>query len=129
MKQEKTIIHINTADSRTGFAIGGKIGQFVIITESLSLMTGADTTGDVHLLRNNIVPNPVDGLDVRAISRNGSHVCHARIHINSAYGMPHSFILLDDRFMRLAISIFPASVSACIQKEFSLIEVFTVARH
>ena len=43
--------------------------------------------------------------------------------------MPHSFILLDDRFMRLAISIFPASVSACIQKEFSLIEVFTVARH
>ncbi len=65
MQQEQTVIDIHIANGGTGFIISRKVGKLVIVTESLSGVTGSDATGNIDFLTDNILPNPIHRLDIR----------------------------------------------------------------
>ena len=46
----------HVADGRAAFAIGGEIGQLVRIAKGFALAASADAAGDVHLRRDQVVP-------------------------------------------------------------------------
>ena len=129
MQQEKAIVHIYVTDGCAGFTIGRRIREFVIVAKSFSGVSCADAACDVDLLGDDVIPNLVNGFDIATITCNGRHICHAGIHIGGTDCVPDSFILFYNRFVRLAIGIFPTGISARIQKELGLVEIFLVTCH
>ena len=105
MEQEQAVVDIDIADGSTGLAVGAHVGQLVILAESLATGGGTNATGDVELLANNIVPDLVDGVDVVLITRQGSHIGHAGIHIGSTDSVANGLVLLNDGLMALRILI------------------------
>ena len=101
MEEEETVVDINIADSCAGFAVGTHVRQLVVLTESLAVVCGSYTSGDVELLAHDVVPDAVDGVDIGGIAGEGSYICHTSIHIGSTYGMTYSLVLLQDRFVAL----------------------------
>ena len=63
-------------------------------------------------------------MDISRVSRQCGYICHTCIHIGSANSMSHSLILFHYRFMRLTVFIRTGSISALVQKEFGLIQIF-----
>ena len=101
MKQEESVVHIHITNGGTGLAVCTHIGQFVILAEGLTVGGGTDTARDVELLRYDIVPDGVDGLDVVLVACEGGHVGHTGIHIGSTHGVAYGLVLLDDRLVGL----------------------------
>ena len=101
VKQEESVVHIDIADGGTSLTIGRHVGQFVVLAEGLTVGGGTDTARDVELLRYDIVPDGVDGLDVVLVASEGGHVGHTGIHIGSTHGVTYGLVLLDDRLVGL----------------------------
>ena len=101
MEKEETVVDINIADSCAGFAVGTHIRQLVVHAESLAVVGGSDSSGDVELLAHDVVPDTVDGVDIGSITGEGCYICHTCIHIGGTYGMAYSLILLQYRFVAL----------------------------
>ena len=129
MQEEQTVVDIDVADGRARLAISRHVGQFIIRTESLAVGRSPDTAGDVILLAHDIVPNPVDGMDVSRIAREGCHIGHPGIHVSGPHGMPYGFVLLHHGLVRLAVSVAPRSMAALVKEELRLVQVLAVARH
>ena len=68
-------------------------------------------------------------MDIGRVPRQGRHVRHAGIHIRGPHGVSHGFVLLHHGFVRLAVLVAAGSVSALVEEELGLIQVFPVARH
>ena len=128
MQEKQTVVNVDVADGRARLAISRHVGQFIIRTESLAVGRSPDTAGDVILLAHNIVPNPVDGMDVSRIAREGCHIGHPGIHVSGPHGMPHGLILLHHGLVRLAVSVAPRSVAALVEEELRLVQILLVAR-
>jgi len=101
MEKEETVVDINIADSCAGFAVGTHVRQLVVFAESLAVVGGSDTSGDVELLAYDVVPDAVDGMDIGSIAGEGCYICHAGIHIGGTYGMTYCFVLLQYWFVTL----------------------------
>ena len=129
MQEKQTVVDVDVADGRARLAISRHVGQFIIRTESLAVGCSPDTAGDVILLAHDIVPNPVDGMDVSRIAREGCHIGHPGIHVSGPHGMPHGFVLLHHGLVRLAVSVAPRSVAALVEEELRLVQILLVARH
>ena len=129
MQEKQTVVNVDVADGRARLAISRHVGQFIIRTESLAVGRSPDTAGDVILLAHDIVPNPVDGMDVSRIAREGCHIGHPGIHVSGPHGMPHGLILLHHGLVRLAVSVAPRSVAALVEEELRLVQILLVARH
>ena len=63
---------------------------------------------------------------IRSITRQRRNIGHAGIHISRPDSMSDRLILLDNRFVGLTVFVFSGSITALIQKEFGLIEVFLI---
>ena len=127
MEEEETVVDINIADSRAGFAVGTHVRQLVVLAESLAVVGGSDTSGDVELLAHDIVPDAVDGVDIGGIAGEGSYICHTGIHIGSTNGMTYSLVLLQNRLVTLRIFLFDRCLATIVEEELSLVEIFLVA--
>ena len=68
MEEEETVVDINIADSCAGFAVGTHVRQLVVLAESLAVVGGPDTSGDVEFLAHDVVPDAVDGVDIGGIA-------------------------------------------------------------
>ena len=101
MEEEESVVDINIADSCAGFAVGTHIRQLVVLAESLAVVGGSDTSGDVELLAHDVVPDAVDGVDIGSIAGEGCYICHTCIHIGGTYGMTYCFVLLQYWFVTL----------------------------
>ena len=129
MKQEQAVVDIHITDSRASLTISGHIGQFIVLAKSLPIAGGADTAGNIIFLAHNVVPDTVDGMDISRIPCQCGYICHTCIHIGSANSMSHSLILLHYRLVRLTVCICAGGMSALVQKEFCLIQVFLLPRY
>ena len=129
MKQEQAVVDIHITDSRASLAISGHIGQFIVLAKSLPIAGGADTAGNIIFLAHNVVPNTVYGMDISRIPCQCGHICHACIHISGTDSMSHSLILLHYRLVCLTVCICAGGMSALVQKEFGLIQVFLLPRY
>ena len=127
MEKEETVVDINIADSCAGFAVGTHIRQLVVLAESLAVVGGSDSSGDVELLAHDVVPDAVDGVDIGSISGEGSYICHTSIHIGGTYGMTYSLVLFQNRFVALRIFLFDRCLATIVEEELSLFEIFLVA--
>ena len=127
MEEEETVVDINIADSCAGFAVGTHVRQLVVLAESLAVVGGTDTSGDVEFLAHDVVPDAVDGVDIGGIAGEGSYICHTSIHIGSTYGMTYSFVLFQYRFVALRIFLFDRCLATIVEEELSLFEIFLVA--
>ena len=66
-------------------------------------------------------------MDIGGVSRQGGYVGHTCIHICGANSVPHSLILLNHRFMCLAVFVRTAGISTLVEEELGLVEVFLVS--
>ena len=66
-------------------------------------------------------------MNIGGVSRQGGYVGHTCIHICGANGVSYSFILLNHRFMCLAVFIGTAGISTLVEEELGLVEVLLVA--
>ena len=127
MEKEETVVDINIADSCAGFAVGTHIRQLVVLAESLAVVGGSDSSGDVELLAYDVVPDAVDGVDIGSITGEGCYICHTCIHIGGTYGMTYSLVMFQNRFVALRIFLFDRCLSTVVEEELSLFEIFLVA--
>ena len=127
MEEEETVVDINIADSCAGFAVGTHVRQLVVLAESLAVVGGSDSSGDVELLAHDVVPDAVDGVDIGGIAGEGSYICHTSIHIGGTYGMTYSLVLFQNRFVALRVFLFDRCLATVVEEELSLFEIFLVA--
>ena len=127
MEKEETVVDINIADSCAGFAVGTHVRQLVVLAESLAIVGGSYTSGDVEFLAYDVVPDTVDGVDIGGIAGEGSYICHTSIHIGGTNGMTYSLVLLQNRFVALRVFLFDRCLATIVEEELSLFEIFLVA--
>ena len=101
MEEEETVVDINITDGSTSLAVSTHVWQIIVRSESLTIVSGSDTASDIEFLAYDVVPDAVDGVDISGIASEGGYICHAGIHIGGTYGMSHSLILLQYRFVAL----------------------------
>ena len=68
MKQEHTFEEVHHRDGSTGFVVGSEVGQLIVGSKSLSLMTSANTTCELILLADDVLVNVIYGLDISRIT-------------------------------------------------------------
>ena len=68
VEKEKTVVDVDVADGGACLTVGRHIGQLVVLAESLSLMGGSDSSGDIVFLADDIVPDIVDGLYICGVA-------------------------------------------------------------
>ena len=129
MKQEEPVVHIHITNGGTGLAVCTHIGQFVVLAEGLAIRSGADTASDIELLGDDIVPDGIDGLDVVFVASEGSHIGHTCIHVGRTNGMAYGLVLFDDGLVGLRIVVNDGGLTAVVEEELCLVEIFLVARH
>ena len=123
MQQEQAVVHIHIADGGTGLAVGTHVRQFVVGTEGLAVVGGSDTTGDVELLRDDVVPDGIDGLDVVLIACEGSHISHTSIHIGRTYGVTYGLVLFDDGLVSLRIVVCDGRLATIVEQELGKVKI------
>ena len=128
MQEEQSVVEIHLSNGSTSFAISRHVWQFVVLTKCLTTARGTHTTRDVVFLRDDVVPNPVDGIDIALVACQCSHVCHTCIHVAGTNGMTYGFILLQYRKMTLAVLRLDGSVATLVEEEFGLVEILLLAR-
>ena len=127
MEQEQAVVHVDIADGSTGLTVGTHIGQLVVLAEGLAVGGGANTASDIEFLRDDIVPDGINGLDIVLVASKGSDIGHTGIHIGSTDGVTHSLILFDNRLMGLGIVVDNSGLATIVEEELGLVEVFLVA--
>ena len=124
MQEEQTVIHIYITDSCTSFTVSRHIRKLIILSESFPVVCRTNTSGDIQFLRNNVIPNTVDGMNISSITSQSSHIGHTRIHVSSTHCMSYCLILFNYRFVSLTVFIPTRSITTLIQEEFSLVQIF-----
>ena len=123
VQEEHPVIDIYVADGRAGLAVSAHVRELVISPEGLAAVRGPDAAGDVKLLGHDVVPDPVDGVDVALVPREGGDIGHAGVHVGGADGVAHGLALLQDRQVRLVVFIPILGLAALIQEELGLVQV------
>ena len=127
MEEEESVVEINLCDSSTCLTVSRHVRQFVVLTKSLTASSSTYTTSDVVFLRDDVVPNAVDSLDVSLVACEGSNVCHTSIHISCSHCMTHCFILLQHWQVALAVFSLDCGISTFVEEEFGKVQIFLVA--
>ena len=128
MQQEHAMEQVNHRDGCTSLIIRGEVGQFIVGTKGLALMTSPYSTGNVILLRYDVVVDGIDSFQISLIARQCSHISHTGIHITSTNGMAPSFGLVDYRLVALRIDVLHLRLATIVQQELSLVQVFLFTR-
>ena len=128
VQEEHPVIDIHVADGGAGLAVGAHVRKLVVLPEGFAAVRSPDAAGDVELLGHDVVPDPVDGVDIALVAGEGGHVGHAGIHVGGADGVSHGLALLQDREMRLVVLIPVLGLTALVQEELGLVQVFLLAR-
>ena len=123
MEQEQSIVHIHVADSRTSLAVGAHVGQFVVGSEGLTVVRGADTASDIEFLGDDIVPDGIDGLDVVLVACECSHISHTGIHIGSTDGVTYGLVLFDDGLVSLRVVVCDGRLAAIVEQELGKVKI------
>ncbi len=143
MEQEQPLLPQGVADGGTRLGVGARVRKFIGAAERLARVPRADPAGQIHFFPDNVIPKPVDGLDVIGISAERCHVGHSGIHVHGPDGMADRFFLLDDRLMVLHVFIrvvngervlrvvfFTAEIMAALIKEESgQVKIRAISRH
>ena len=134
--QEHAMIPEDVGERSAGLAIRGLVGQLVLAAEAFGPAGGADAAGDVELRRHDVAPDPVDGVDVLHIARQGRDVGHAGVHVGGADRVADRFILIDHRDVILGVEAVEAGLAVgpaiaepatLIQEELGGVEILGVA--
>ena len=120
------MVDIDIADSCTGLAVGGQIGKLIVAAKGFAVVGCTDAARDIEFLRDNVLPNAVDGFHVSAVTCESGNISHACIHIGRAHSVPYSLILLNDGFMGLRIGVGDGGLATLVEQELSFVEIFTV---
>ena len=127
MEQEQSVVNIHITDGGTRLTVGTHIWQFIILAKSLAIRGGADTTGDIEFLCDDVVPDSIDGLDIVLVASKCSHISHTGIHISSTDGMTYGLILLNNGLMSLRVVVHNCGLATIVEEELGLVEVFLIA--
>ena len=127
VKQEESVVDIDVADGGAGLAIGRHVGQLEVASEGLAAGGAADAAGDVHLARDDVVPDAVYGTDVGCVARERRHIGHAAVHIGGTHGVTDGLLLLHDGQMGLRILVAPRGVAAFVEEVFGHVEILLLA--
>lgn len=128
MQEEHAAVPIYVGDGGAGFSIGRHIGQFVRFAKSFPIAGSTYAAGDVEFFVDDVMPDVVNGVEVLLIAGEGGYICHAGVHISSAYGVANSFVLVSDFFVRLVVFTGEGGAGAAyIQEKFGKVQVGSVA--
>lgn len=130
------------ADRRARLGVRA-VGEDVVVAERLGAADGAEPARDVHLLRDDVLPQRVDGTAERRIVEQHGGVGHARVQVRRADRVAHGFGLLRDRLVILAVEeivVHPERIAgrkhvqrrvvlaaALIEEELRLVQVLAIA--
>ena len=129
MEEEHPVVDIDIADGGAGLAICRGVRQLVILPESLTSVGGADASGDVIFLGDDVVPDPVNRLDIFLIPGQGGHIRYSGIHVGRPHGVAHGLILLSYRQMGLVVRIPVGGAASPVEEIFGLVEILLLAGH
>ena len=127
VEQEQAVVDVDIADGGARLAVGAHVGQLVVLAEGLAARRGADAAGDVELLRDDVVPDAVDGLDVALVAGQRGHVGHAGIHVGGAHGVAHGLVLLGHGLVALRVLLLDGGLAAVVEQELGEVEVALLA--
>jgi hypothetical protein len=116
MQKKQPVIQVNISYSGTCLAIGFMIWQLIVVAKSFPVMPGTYSTGNIVFFIHYIIPYAVNCSNIRTVACKGSHIGHSGVHVHCTYGMPHRLILLNYRFMGLAVFILTCGISATVKK-------------
>ena len=91
-------------------------------------MTGTYTTSDIIFLRDDIVIDGIDGLQIVLISCQCSHISHTGIHVASTDGMSPCLCLINHRLIALRIDIVTLRLATIVEQELSLVQILLFTR-
>ena len=128
MQQEQAVVDIHITDGCTRLAIGAHVRQLVVRAKSLAIAGRPNAARDIHLLLNNVLPDAVDGMNISRVARQGSHIGHSRIHIGGPDCVAHGLVLLHHGFVRLTVTVLDMRLSAVVEQELCLVQIFLLAR-
>ena len=128
MEEEHALVEIDLCDGGTRFVVGRHVGQFIVGPESLSRVACPHTAREVILPAHDVVPYPVDGLDVGRVLGQSRHIGHAGIHVARPHGVSPSLPLLGHGLVALAVEVAYVCLASVVQKIFGLVEIAFVAR-
>ena len=121
------MVHVNVSDSCTSLAVCRHVRKLIVLSECLTVAGCSDTTCDVELLCNDVVPDSVDSVDVALVSCKSGNVSHTSVHVSSTYCVSYSLILLENRLVSLAVLVCTGSVSTLVKEELGLVEILLLA--
>ena len=124
MQQKHALVEVNLSNSCAGLIVGCEVWQLIVGSESFASMTRSHASCEVVLTLHDVMPDGIYGFDVALISRQGSHIGHASIHVASSHGMSPSLCLLHHWLVALIIDIVMIGLSTIIQEELRFVEVF-----
>ena len=101
MEEEESVVHIDIADGCAGLIVSAHVRQLIVGSEGFAVACGADATRDIELLRYDIVPDAVYGMDVSRVTGQRCHISHTGIHVCGTYGMADGFALFEDGYVTL----------------------------
>ena len=126
------MVPVVVADGGAGLVVGAHVGQLVVEPEGLARAGGADAAREVELLAHDVVPDPVERVDVGLVAGERGHVGHARVHVGRAHRVADRLVLLDHLLVRLVV--LPARAlravrPARVEQELGEVQVALVAGH
>jgi hypothetical protein len=87
----------DVADRRTGFVIGFLVGQVIGCAECFAAPAVSNSSGNMHLPRDHVLPDTVEGLDVIGVARKRRNVGGAAVEVGGHDAMADSAVLLEQR--------------------------------
>ncbi len=132
VQQKHAVIEEGVGNGGAGLEIGGLVREFVVLAEGFAMPAGADAAREVHLLRNDVVPDAVYGFQIVLVTRQRRDVRHAGIQVARANGVSDGLVLFDHRHMVLAVvavDLALVAASAHVDEELRLLEVLGITRH
>jgi hypothetical protein len=126
VEQEHALVPEGVGYGGAGLEIGALVGQLVVFAEGLARVARADAAVEVHLLGHHVLPQAVDGCDVRAVAGERGDVGHARVEVSGAHRMAHGLALFEHGKMVLvvgAVELPHVLAAAHVDEEFGEVEV------
>ena len=97
------MVPVVVADRGARLVVRRHVRQLVVVAERFAFAARADAAGDVELPPDDVLPDAIDGVDVRLIAGERRDVGHARIHVGRAHRVARPLRSDRPRGLRLVV--------------------------
>ena len=103
VQERQPVVPERDADRGARLAVGVVVRQVILAGETLPVALHADAAGDVHLISDDVLPQPLHGVDVPRIAVKRGQIGHRTVEVQKTDRVTDRLRLLGDRQVVLAI--------------------------